>query len=287
MSDKIKKILVDLIEEAADTQSRVELSQELIHEYAESIKEGVEFPPIDVFHDGKQYFIGDGWHRFHAWVAADWSIIPCLVHNGTERDAMMFAAAANKSHGLKRSNGDKRRAVQIVLKDREGAKWSDGKIAEHCGVSQQFVSKVRDQVTTVVTSKARQVTTVVTSTPEKREGRDGKSYPVKPKPATPSVQESEDEEAPEPTIEEQMTAWNRAVEIFARSITDLGKTAPRGGWWDESQANITQQQLKSAAGSARQAKCDKVCPICGGSGCKRCHETGFMPKRTYEMAGGQ
>ena len=47
---------------------------------------------------------------------------------------------------------------------------SDGVIAEMCGVSNEFVGRVRGQVITVMTS---------TPAPTHRTGKDGKSYPVK------------------------------------------------------------------------------------------------------------
>lgn len=90
----------------------------------------------------------------------------------------------------------------------------------------------------------------------------------------------------EPTTEERMKQWNRSVEFFARSISAMMANAPKGGWWDESHANIVDQQLKSLTGSIRQAKCDNLCPKCDTTGCKWCKKTGFMPRRSYEMAGG-
>jgi hypothetical protein len=99
--------------------------------------------------------------------------------------------------------------------------------------------------------------------------------------------DEEEAEEVEPSTEEAMAAWNKKVESFARSITAIAKDAPKGGWWDESQANIVAQNLKAAAGSARQAKCEKVCPKCEGDGCKWCKSTGFMPEQSYILAGGK
>lgn len=282
MTQKIKKLMVDVIEEAADTQARVALSQETIDEYSESIAAILKEHPIDVFFDGMCYFIGDGWHRFLAALKAELTVVPCIVHDGTERDALLFAAAANKSHGLKRTNRDKRRAVEIMFADSEWSTWSDRKIAEHCGVSDKTVAQVREAVTPPPKQKPAGAEIPHLPKTEKREGRDGKTYPVKPKPApAPPADEPEP-----PTLQERMDEWNHSVESFARSITALAKSAPEGGWWDDSQANITAQQLKSAAGSARQAKCDNVCPKCGGNGCQHCRREGFVPRRTYEMLGG-
>lgn len=110
-------------------------------------------------------------------------------------------------------------------------------------------------------------------------------------PAVPVVDPPPPKPVPKLTPDERRLEWNRQIEIFARSITSIADNAPAGGWWDETQANIVGQQLKSAAGAARQAKCDNLCPICEGEGshpkgsCDRCKGTGFMPKRTFEMVG--
>lgn len=50
---------------------------------------------------------------------------------------------ANASHGLRRTNDDKRRAVLTLLNDLEWAKWSDREIARACGVTHPFVAKQR------------------------------------------------------------------------------------------------------------------------------------------------
>lgn len=44
---------------------------------------------------------------------------------------------------MRRTNADKRRAVETLLRDDEWGKWSDNEIARRCGVSQPFVSKLR------------------------------------------------------------------------------------------------------------------------------------------------
>jgi hypothetical protein len=41
------------------------------------------------------------------------------------------------------TNDDKRRSVDIMVNDRQWVKLSDGEIARHCAVTQQFVSKRR------------------------------------------------------------------------------------------------------------------------------------------------
>lgn len=48
------------------------------------------------------------------------------VRNGNREAALLHAMASNQSHGLKRTNADKRRAVSETLKIVPG--WTDGKI---------------------------------------------------------------------------------------------------------------------------------------------------------------
>lgn len=67
----------------------------------------------------------------------------CEVRQGTREDARWFAYSANQTHGQRRSNPDKQRAVLLALKHPNGAKMSDEKIAEHVGVSPPTVAKYR------------------------------------------------------------------------------------------------------------------------------------------------
>jgi len=53
------------------------------------------------------------------------------------------------AHGIRRGNADKRRAVEIAL--REFPKLSSNMIAGMCGVSDTFVGKLRGDVLTVST----------------------------------------------------------------------------------------------------------------------------------------
>lgn len=113
------------------------------------------FPPLTVFYDGSDYWLADGFHRLAAFVelfhiANNPDVthtLPCLVHPGTRRDAILYAAAANSDHGLRRTNADKRRAVETLLRDEEWRQWSDHEIARRCEVSQAFVTKVRAALT--------------------------------------------------------------------------------------------------------------------------------------------
>lgn len=125
------------------TQSRVEINQQVVEDYAEAIKAGIRFPEISLFFDGAIYWLVDGFHRFHAHRIAGKKSIDAESRSGTQREAVLYSVGANSDHGLRRSNADKRKAVGILLADAEWSKWSDNAIAEQCNVSNHLVGEMR------------------------------------------------------------------------------------------------------------------------------------------------
>lgn len=124
------------------TQPRAVLSQAVIDEYAEAMERGDIFPPVIAFSDGIDLWLASGFHRQAAAIKAD-KLLDVEVRKGTVRDAILFSVGENATHGLRRSNADKHRAVETILADAEWSKWSDNRIANHCGVSQRFVGEAR------------------------------------------------------------------------------------------------------------------------------------------------
>ena len=45
------------------TQSRQEINQEVVTEYAEHITAGAEFPAVTAFYDGVDYYLADGFQQ--------------------------------------------------------------------------------------------------------------------------------------------------------------------------------------------------------------------------------
>jgi uncharacterized ParB-like nuclease family protein len=139
----MKKINIASIRIDGGTQSRVSINTDTVAEYAEAVTAGTEFPPVIVFNDGSDHWLADGFHRYHAHQQAGKVSIAADVREGTVRDAILFSLGANGTHGLRRTNADKRKAVLTVLADAEWATWSDRKIAELCGVGHPFVATLR------------------------------------------------------------------------------------------------------------------------------------------------
>jgi len=131
------------------TQPRAALYQNVIDDYAEALKGGAKFPPVVLFYDGTDYWLADGFHRHGAHKQAGLEEIHADVRQGTRREAVLFSVGANASHGLRRTNEDKRRAVMTLLNDEEWARWSDREIARRAGVTHPYVSTIRSSLETV------------------------------------------------------------------------------------------------------------------------------------------
>jgi predicted RNase H-like nuclease (RuvC/YqgF family) len=110
------------------------------------MKDGASFPPAVVFHDGAEYFLADGFHRYFAAKKCGSPGLACDVREGTLRDAILFSFSANGTHGLRRTAADKRKAVMAMLEDIEWQDWSDREIARQCCVSHPFVAAIRKEI---------------------------------------------------------------------------------------------------------------------------------------------
>jgi hypothetical protein len=125
------------------TQPRVATDFNYVQQLAEDLARGACLPPVIVFFDGTDYWLADGFHRWHATEVVGAKDIGCDIRQGTRRDAILYSVSANATHGVRRTNADKRRAVLVLLNDTEWAQWSDREIARRCGVDNKTVSSLR------------------------------------------------------------------------------------------------------------------------------------------------
>jgi transposase len=140
MKVEMSKIRID-----CGTQNRAELSQPVIEEYAEAMKDGDVFPAITLFDDGGSLYLADGFHRYFANQRLGNTEVEAIVMDGTLREALLHSFSANAIHGARRSNMDKRKIVMAMLDDFEWGEWSDRAISKHCGVSHTMVAKFREE----------------------------------------------------------------------------------------------------------------------------------------------
>src|SRR5262245_12256061 len=108
---------------------------------------GAPFPPIFVFYDGATFWLADGYHRVEAKRKIGHDTVVAEIREGSSRDATLYGAGSNAVHGLRRTQADKRRAVERLLKDPEWARWSDRKIADIAKVDHKTVGTIRRELT--------------------------------------------------------------------------------------------------------------------------------------------
>lgn len=154
-------------------QTRVEMNEDAIADYADAIRNAGRwaFPPIKVV---RQVLV-DGFHRIEAArrviasretnddLRKSLQSIPCerVEVDPANHDitglALQHALAANQTHGLRRSNADKRRAIELALK-----RWpdrSDREIAKLTGTSHPNVGTVRAELRVeILPAKLEEVT---------------------------------------------------------------------------------------------------------------------------------
>jgi len=138
----MKRLNISVIRIDGGTQVRKQLNQDKVQEYADLMRDKVEFPPITVFFDGSDYWLSSGFHRYFATKQIGNVSVDCDIHEGTVRDAKLFAYGANK-HGLPHSPEENRQIVIELIKDAEWGKWSNAQIGKHIGVSGMTIGRIR------------------------------------------------------------------------------------------------------------------------------------------------
>ena len=316
-----------------DIQARVAISDEVVAEYAEALKadEGqANWPPIVVFKEmappqlnlpfSVKYWLADGFHRVLAAKASGIETLLAEVRMGTRADAKWYALGANKTHGLRRTHADKRKAVELAL--RMHPDYSDEKIAKHVGVHRQTVLAIRHEVV-----ENRQPDTSL----QLRLGMDGKRYPPPPprpvpparQPLPPMPGETDGEtpapgwKPPLPRALGELTDNERHIDDKPAKVLDaVGREVPqekrelwqrrqetqdlltllsrvRGAvrqYQDRSDPLFAQVNYSSLMAHLDQAYADlevgkpyAVCPSCQGLlGCRLCGGSGLLSKFRWD-----
>ncbi|MGC9455250.1 MAG: ParB N-terminal domain-containing protein [Phycisphaerae bacterium] len=138
------KLPLEKIRLDGGTQTRARIQENIIEEYAEDMASGAPFPPLVVFHDGREYWLGDGFHRWGAARKLKLPSIECEIRQGALADAQWFSFSANRRNGMRRTNDDKVRAARSAL--RHSPARPDAEIARHVGVSNTMVAKYRAEL---------------------------------------------------------------------------------------------------------------------------------------------
>ncbi len=130
-------------------QVRECLDETWIVELADLYSGSHTLPPLQVVFDGRRYLLTDGWHRHEAirraWGAT--AVIAVVVVDASHAAdpmavAKMWAAVSNRDAGLRRTDGDKRRAVLLLRSTPDGRKMTHDEIAKRVGVSRSRVTQI-------------------------------------------------------------------------------------------------------------------------------------------------
>lgn len=213
---------ITTIRQDGGTQPRASYSFGVADSYAEDMEAGATFPPVVVFYDGTDYWLADGFHRVFAAKKIGQEAIDADVRQGTLEDAQWFSYSVNQAHGLRRSNEDKRRAVEAALKHPRSAGMSNRELATYIGVSFEYIGRVQKDLTidqSIVRTNART-------------GRDGRTINTsnigkkkpKPKPTTPNPIDYEPQEEerqpidPEEAFDAMLAKFSVGVRRLCRDI---------------------------------------------------------------------
>ena len=140
----MKKLKLDAICIDGGTQCRVVIDQPTVYDYAEHMKDGDVFPPIETVFDGTTHWLTDGFHRWHAYKINGVKEVDVIYKPGTKEDAILEALKANSKHGKTLTNEDKRKKVLMALEIPGFAEKTNYEIAKICDLSRTFVAAMRD-----------------------------------------------------------------------------------------------------------------------------------------------
>jgi hypothetical protein len=283
----------------AGTQVRAGLNEATVADYAEALADGANFPPVIVFHDGNRYIAADGFHRIHAAVRNGATQIECDVRKGSKSDALKFALGCNAHHGLRRTNADKRHAVELAVREFPAA--SLPVIAKMCLVSEELVKGVSKQLTENGGLKK----------PETVIGLDGRERKLPPPPMQRRVSTDANGSEPKPAVKPQLPPppsqildgtgwpiptqliplWQRADEV-QEMLTTLSRvkgalrTAQENNDKLFAEVNYSSalSQLDQAWTDIKTAKPFAVCPTCQGQlpdKCTLCRGRGLISEHRW------
>jgi hypothetical protein len=300
----VRKLLLKIenIDLNAGTQIRAQLDDETVNDYAEAMRDPAnEFPFVDIFHEGsdgggKPWILADGFHRVASAKKNGFLEIWANVHQGTRRDALKFALRANAVHGLRRTNADKRRAVELAVA--EWPKLSDRQLADMCAVSNQFVSTLRPQLSTVDSCASRigkdgKKRKAPAKKPASKPAKRGSATPPPVPPPLPPPSNSKpkprfkcdgtDLKIPENILALWESAYGKAQPII--NLISGARTAIRDAQekkdlvFREVNFSSALAALDQAYADAKTAKPYAVCPTCQGElpeQCTACKGRGFV-----------
>lgn len=289
---KVQLIPLASINRHAGTQCRERMSQDHIDDIREAIRNGEEIEPVILYHDGSEYYAGDGFHRMDACEAENLEHVPAYVRKGTLRDAKLYAASANAEHkALKRSNADKVNQVNLLLEDSICYRWSDRQIATHVGVSPTTVGNCRRAFDE---RRRRHEEQSPPSGHPSYEPDDPDTGPPE-TPRCPDGHPSDEPETPTDRFGQALfddgvastLAGATEIKALAREAHDLAVRveAVKGKRHGSFISQSVIAELEAAKNALNKSAPHCQCPMCrgSGSGCAACHGAGVLDIQRWQQ----
>lgn len=306
---KLKDIRID-----GDTQPRARIDEHVVAEYAEEMAAGHKFPPLVVFVFEGTHWLVDGYHRYFAALKAGLTEFACEAQRGTQAEAQWASYGVNRSHGLRRTRDDKRRAVEMALRHPRSKLLSNTDIANHVGVSEFLVRTIREEKgeqspstrgrnpNSIQSNSGGQVLEpqgfqIPCQTGNKSDSDADDDIPMGDEPETPPSPAPAKKSFPVDQVgnpiasPEIAKAFERRQEItgMMTTISDLKNTLLRMVEdRDPLAADLNPSDWKATCENVhRQLRAIRpyaVCPYCRGKGCRACHARGFVGEFSYNAA---
>lgn len=223
----MKKLNILNIRIDGGTQPRKEINYNVVKDYAEAMREGKVFPPVTVFFDGADYWLADGFHRYHATKSNATTTIEADVHQGSVEDAREYSYGANKDRGLSMSSDDYKEIIRKMLPDPRYKDWTQSRIAKHVGVTEMFVSRVKASMEIKDEPKTKKFVTKDGVEKEMKTGNIGKRETPTTKPDVTTYDEKEDKikELTEviTQLDEEVTLLKDKIAIGAWDASEIEK----------------------------------------------------------------
>lgn len=142
----IRLISISAIRRDGGAQHRIAPDVKIIDEYAQLMRDGVEFPPISVRQDGMDYWPSDGFQRIQAANLAGLSEIRAEIRPGTREDAQWDSYAANATHGMRRTATETEKVIELALQHPNAKNLTDVSISKHLHVPRTTVQYWRKKL---------------------------------------------------------------------------------------------------------------------------------------------
>lgn len=281
------KILIHTIE-TDGLQTRAGMNEDVVSDYADIMRGGGTLPPITLYTKDPNaphelgvgltpvYYLADGFHRLEAAKRLGYIEIDAEVREGDKTAALKCALKANAAHGLRRTNADKRHALEIAWENRNavfGGEPSKRQLAEACAVSDFLAWDFINE---------RKVVENTTSDFDLIEERPERSTTHEERSTTHDV-----DRFGTPIPEHLVSALkSKALAKMSRQIRALAaEITRRQEARDYVFAKISQSTMIALQNAANDLKLETpycVCPNCKGEGCRACGKIGLQTKMEYE-----